>query len=156
MRLLIGLIVAAIGLTAVHAQEKDKAPPRRYGVVLNLRRYPQATPKETLASVLQAIDDRRLDYLLAHLVEPNFVEERVKKAGGNFDEVVKETRAKLADNSDVIKELNRFLKEGEWNTTETTASVSLKDVKDRMVFFRKIENRWYLENRQQPPKEREK
>jgi hypothetical protein len=154
--MLIVLVVAAAGLTAVHAQDKDKATSRRYGVVLDLNRYPQAAPKDTLASVLQAIDNRRLDYLLAHLVDPEFVDERVKKVRGNFEEVVKEARAKLADNSELVKDLRRFLKEGEWNTTETTASVGLKDVKDRMAFFRKIESRWYLENRQQPPKEREK
>lgn len=156
MRLLLGLALLAFWMPAVPAQDKGATPLKRYGVVLDIRKYPQATPKETLASVLQAIDNRRIDYVLAHLTDTKWVDERVKRLGGNFEEVVKEAREKLADNSDAVKELRRFLKDGEWNATETNASVALKDVKDRMVFFRKIEDRWHLENRQQPPKEPDK
>jgi hypothetical protein len=156
MRWLIGPVLIAACVTTAPAQDKDATPAKRYGVVLNIRRYPQATPKETLASVLQAIDDQRIDYLLAHLADPSWVDERVKRLGGSFEDAVKETRTKLADNAEAVKELRRFLREGEWNAGEANASVTLKDVKDRMVFFRKIENRWYLENRQQPPKEPDK
>jgi hypothetical protein len=63
---------------------------------------------------------------------------------------VRETTTKLADNPAGVKELQRFLKEGEWEGGDTTATAKLKDVKDRQVFFRKIGSRWYLENRQKP------
>lgn len=156
MRWLTALALGMAFVPAASAQDAGSPPPRRYGVILNLGRYPQATPKETLASILEAIDNHRLDYVLAQLTDPNFVDERVKRLGGNFDELVKETRTKLADNSDAVKELRRFLKEGEFNAADTTATATLKDVKDRMVFFRKIENRWYLENRQKPAKDANK
>jgi hypothetical protein len=156
MRWLITLAVVTTSMLAVGAQDKKAPPAKRYGVVLDLGRYPQATPKETLASVLFAVDNQRIDYLLAQLADPEFVDERVKKQGGSFEELVKETRTKLADNSDAVKELRRFLKEGEWKAAETSATVTLKDVKDRTAFFKKVEDRWYLENRQQPPKEPQK
>ena len=48
------------------------------------------------------------------------------------------------------KSQHLFVREREWEAAETIASVKLKDVKDRQVFFRKIGQRWYLENRQKP------
>jgi hypothetical protein len=136
---------------SLSAQEAKEAPPRRYGVEANLRDFPQETPKETLASVLRAIERGRINYLLAHLADPAFVDQRVKEVyGGDFEELVRETSRKLAGNPAAAKELTRFLKEGEWEGGDTTASAKLKDVKDRQVFFRKIGRRWYLENRQKP------
>lgn len=139
------------GAGVVLAQESKEAPPSRYGIEANLRDYPQETPKETLASVLQAIERRRINYLLAHLADPTFVDKRVKEIyGGDFEELVRETTSKLADNPAAVKELERFLKEGEWEGGDTSASAKLKDIKDRQVYLRKIGRRWYLENRQKP------
>jgi hypothetical protein len=126
--------------------------PKRYEVTRNLKKYPQDEPKTTLASVVKAIEDRRIDYLLAHLADPEFVDDRVKLYGGNFEELVKETTARMVDNPAVLKELRRFLKEGKWKTSDTTAEVSLDDVKSRRVYLRKIDKRWFLEQRQQPEK----
>jgi hypothetical protein len=137
--------------TEVLAQATKETPPRRYSIEANLRDYPQETPKETLASVLRAVERGRINYLLAHLADPAFVDKRVKEIyGGNFEELVRETSRKLADNPAAVKELGRFLKEGEWEGGDTTASAKLKDLKDRQVFFQKIGPRWYLQNRQKP------
>ena len=151
MHRILALWILFLCVVGVLAQEAKQAPPRRYGIEANLRDYPQETPKETLASVLRAIERRRINYLLAHLADPTFVDKRVKEIyGGDFEELVRETSRKLADNPAAVKELGRFLKEGEWEGGDTTASVKLKDLKDRQVFFRKIGRRWYLENRQRP------
>jgi hypothetical protein len=151
MHRVLALGVVFVWLHGVPAQAQQEAAPRRYGIEADLRDYPQETPKETLASVLLAIERGRINYLLAHLADPTFVDKRVKEVyGGDFDELVRETTGKLTDNPAALKELRRFLKEGEWEGGETTASVKLKDVKDRQVFFRKICQRWYLENRQKP------
>src|SRR5262245_58860448 len=96
MRWLGSLCVVALCLPVTLAQAPS--PSNRYGIELNLRSYPQATPKETLASILKAIEQKRFDYLLAHLADPTFVDDRVKQAGGKFDDVVAETRNKLQDN----------------------------------------------------------
>ena len=126
-----------------------RTPPRRYGVLLNQQSYPQEDYKQALASVIKTIDRQRIDYLLAHLADPDFVDERVKEVyGGNFDELVKDTTTKLTDNPAEMKQLERFLKEGDWDAKETTAAARLKDVKDRQVFMKKVGKSWYLENRQ--------
>ncbi|HEV3448581.1 MAG TPA: hypothetical protein VG099_28345, partial [Gemmataceae bacterium] len=76
------LMLASPALQA--QQDQDATPPRRYGVLLNQQNYPQEDPKQALASVVKAIDRQRIDYLLAHLADPDFVDERVKEVyGGN-------------------------------------------------------------------------
>src|SRR5262245_55933096 len=52
---------------------------KRYGVTRDAKSYPQASAKEALASVLKAIRDRKFDYLVAHLADPAFVDDRVKR-----------------------------------------------------------------------------
>src|SRR5262245_61113248 len=57
----------------------------RYGISLDVKTYPQATAKEALASVLKAIDARKIDYLVAQLADPSFVDDRVKRVyAGKF------------------------------------------------------------------------
>jgi hypothetical protein len=143
-------LIIALAATSVQAQQADdKNATRRYGIELRLRDYAQATPKEALASVVRAVEAGRIDYLLAHLTDPKFVDERVKQQyRGDFDQLVKETTTKLKDNPTTLKDLQRYLKEGEWEAVEDTASVRLKEIPDRQVFLRKIGKRWFLENRQ--------
>lgn len=124
-----------------------KPSPQRYGIDLDLNVYPQKTPKECLESVLRAIERQRIDYLLAHLTDPQFVDARVQSLGGNFKDLIQETMSHLADNPKTVKELKRIFQEGEWTEAEETATVKLKDVKDRAVFLRKMNERWFLENR---------
>jgi hypothetical protein len=149
------LILAGLGSLVLFAApakaQQQPEPPIRFGVHADLKDYPQATPQDGLASVLAALDNGRVDYLLAQLTEPAFVDRRIKQVyGGEFDEFVREATTKMNDSPDSVKELRRFLKEGEWTKGETTASAGLKDIRDRKVFFRKVGDRWYFENRQRP------
>lgn len=150
MRTYFSLWAVLLLAPAMVAQSRqDDIPPSRYGVIQNLARYPQADPKQALASVLKAIEDQRIDYLLAHLADPEFVDDRVKQVyGGKFDELVRETKTKLADYPASVKELERFAKEGEWQETKDSAVAKLKDVKERQVYMKKVGNRWYFENKQ--------
>jgi len=155
MRVAVALLAGVVCLSAGHAQDaKEGKLAKRYGIEVDLEIYPQGTPKEALASVLKAIERKRIDYLLAHLADPEFVDMRVRVLGGKFEELVKETTAKLAADPTAVKELGRFLREGQWEGDDATASAQLKDVKERRVYMRKLEGRWFLENRQKPPAEK--
>src|SRR5207244_13125815 len=100
------LSIVLVWVVGVSAQAPKEAIPRRYGIEANLRDYPQETPKETLASVLRAIERGRINYLLAHLADPAFVDQRVKEVyGGDFEELVRETTGKLSDNPAAVQEL---------------------------------------------------
>lgn len=137
-------VMACLTLPAAQG-EKSSA---RYEVEAHPKSFPQGTPKEALASVLKAIDLKRIDYLLAHLSDPDWVDERAKTYEGGFTELVKEATAQL--DPPAVKKLSRFLKEGTFEMLDGSAVVQLKDVKDRVVRLRKVGARWYLESRFKP------
>jgi hypothetical protein len=154
MRATVVLLAGWLSATSVQAQQASKPAPR-YGQEARLDRFPQGTPKETLASVLKAIDEGRIAYLLAQLTEPEFVDARVKSASGKstgekFEEVVRETTLKLRDEPAAVAELRRFLQNGEWEQSDEMAVVRLKDIRGRAVYLRKIGPRWFFENRDKP------
>jgi hypothetical protein len=126
-------------------------PVQRYGITADYKTYPQATAKEALASILKAVEDKRIDYVLAHLADPQWVDERVKKNGDKFEDLVKECKETKLDPV-AVKQLGKFLKDGEWKVEEKTAEARLKDVSDRSVRFFKVGDRWYMENAYRPDK----
>jgi hypothetical protein len=143
------------GLLAVSSgrAQQAKPPPVRYSIQADLDNYPQAEAKAALASALKAIDKKKIDYLLAQLSDPQWVDNRVQKVhGGKFEELVKETTMKLAKDPTDIEELRRFLREGTWDVNDSEARVTLKDVPKDQVILRRIEGRWYLDSQ----KERDK
>jgi hypothetical protein len=139
------LLAALPGL----GMEEPTKPGLRHGVAPDLKPYPQASAKETLVSVLKAVEAGRFDYLVAQLADPAWVDERIERLyGGRFAEQVEDTRHRLDPST--VKVLRRFLAEGEWATEKDHASVRLKDVADRGVFFVHKGDRWYLEHRSKP------
>ena len=116
----------------------------RYGIAVDVRTYPQGTAKETLASVLKAVEARRVDYLVAQLADPAFVDDRVQRLyGGRFEEQVEDTRGRL--DARTVKLLERFLKDGDWQEDKERVTVRLKD-DDRRLRFKKIDGRWFMEH----------
>jgi hypothetical protein len=141
------VIAVLLWVSGVEAQEKK--PPKRYLISANLEAFPQDTPKKALDSVIKAILDRKVDYLLAHLADPKFVDLRVQLYDKNFDALVKDTTDYLNNDPTILKEMKLFAKKGEWDVKDDRASASLEEKKSRRMFFRKIEGRWFLENEQQ-------
>jgi hypothetical protein len=148
MRIATGMLIAALALAGA-----DEG--KRHGIAPDLKTYPQTTAKDALASVLKAIEAKRFDYLAAQLADPDFIDDRVKRLyGGRFEEQVDELRQRL--DPAAVKLLHRFLKEGHWTVEKQQATVTLADVPDRCVYLRRIGERWYLENRSNPPRKTEK
>lgn len=134
------------------AQKKDPPPAPRFGVEADVEVYPQDTPKTALASVLRAIDARRYDYLAAQLADPDAVDKKVQAAGGQFDRYVKLVTERLTGDPETVRELRRFASEGEINESGDSATVTVKEIKGRQVYLRKVSGRWFLEDRQTPAK----
>jgi hypothetical protein len=143
------------------SQDQEKLA-KRYGIDANPTFYPQKTPQETLASACKAIESRRIEFLLAQLADPRFVDETVNdykntlrrgseqdKTYVAFDRLVQETSRYFLQDPTLLQELRRFAKDAEWETAENQAAGSVKDIQGRKVFLRKYEGRWFLENRQQ-------
>jgi hypothetical protein len=129
------------------AQEKKSAPPApRFGITADLETYPQGSAKQALQSVAKALDRKRIEYILAHLSDPAFVNEQVEAFGGKFDALVQETTKHFADNPKQTQEFRKFLTQGEVAESGTSATVTLKDVPNRQVTLRQIEGRWFINN----------
>jgi hypothetical protein len=149
MRVLVELLIGvAVVVTVSATPANGREPAARYRVAPDPKTYPQGTAKEAFAAVLKAIENKRIDYLLAQLADPDWVDGRVRAYEGGFDELVKETTAKL--DAPAVKRLGRFLKDGEFETLDETAVVRLKDVKDRVVRLRRADGRWYLQSINKP------
>lgn len=143
-------VALLLGLSLTGAVRADKPNETRYGIAVDLKTYPQATAKEALASVIKAVEDKRVDYLVAQLADPNYIDDRVQRLyDGKFERQVEDTRLKM--DAATLKLFQRFLKDGEWTTDKAKDEcVRLKDVKDRCIYLRHIGERWYLENRYKP------
>jgi hypothetical protein len=136
-----GLVTALVVSAVLPAAE----PATRYGVAPDLKAYQQATPEETLASVLRAIDSKRFDYLAAQLADPDFIDERVKRLyAGRFEEQIADTQARM--DALAVKLLKRFAKDGKWKTEKDTARATLEDAPERVLRMRQLGGRWYLEH----------
>jgi hypothetical protein len=76
MRLFMGLLLALLFSPLAAAQ--DKEPERRFGLSQYPQLYSQESPKKALASLLRAMEKNRYDYIVAHLLEPGYVDEQLK------------------------------------------------------------------------------
>jgi hypothetical protein len=155
----LSLVVLAVLLSAVGAcAQKDKGkdtPAKRFAIEADLETYPQDTPQEALDSVIKAIEAKKIDYLLAQLADPDWVDGRVKNHG-SFEDLVKDSTDYLAKDPALVKQL-KLLRKGTWDVKGTRATASFKgengkggkekESTENQVFFRKIGKWWYMENR---------
>src|SRR5207248_6830935 len=98
MRLALSLALLA-GSVAL-AQERPTVtgpPPPRFGVRVKLKAYPQDTPRKALASAVEAIDTGDAPYLVAHLLDPGFVELRLADRAKQFEAPVELELTRLRD-----------------------------------------------------------
>jgi len=141
-------VFAGLILLAALAAPAADAPAKRFGVAADLKTFPQATPQESLAAVLKAIEMKRADYIVAQLADPEFVDRRVKAT--SYDELLAETTAKLVNDPGIAKLLRAFADKGEWTKEDSAASITLKD-NERIVSFCKIDGRWFLKQPYKKP-----
>jgi hypothetical protein len=156
---MIGIGIMWLGLvgTTIPGQEKTN---RRFGIDEDSGQYSQKSPPEALASVIKAIQFNRIDYLLAHLADPEFVDKRMAEytailVGGEaarttlgFNRFLKETTDYYKEDPLLLKELRDFFKENSWEIEESKAVAKHKDIPTRKIFMKRIGDRWFLENKQ--------
>jgi hypothetical protein len=186
MRSLAVLSVLLAVTAAAFGQEPDVPP--RFDVIYNPDLYKQDTPQAALKSALEAISRDRYDYVLAHIIDPAYVDARladtqayyervaVEQIGStaagqvlrdaalqartrelatrmNFRNLADQMRRKIADEPDSLQDLKRMAREGLFQTAGDDTIATLKDVKDRALYFKKVGSRWFLENRKDAAKE---
>ncbi|MBA4187590.1 MAG: hypothetical protein C0467_06180 [Planctomycetaceae bacterium] len=200
MRLVFAIALVS-GSMALAQPPKDpdlpKEIPARFGIPPKVKAYPQDSAKKTLLSAIEAIEKGDTTYIVAHLLDPGFVEFRVADRAKQFEapaeielsrlrdfqirnpekypvadrlptdrakfaaliiersreqafkQLVRDVQSKLMDDPLSIKDLQKLLRDGMVTDTETGAKLTHADVKDKALYFRKIDDRWFLENRQE-------
>ncbi len=66
-----------------------------------------------------------------------------------FKAAIEEVRQKFAADTSIIPEMKRFLRDGEFTGTGDAAKVTLKDVKGKAIYFTKLNDRWFIEDRKE-------
>ena len=67
-----------------------------------------------------------------------------------FRLVARDVANHLSENPDLLRDLRRFLRDGQFVDAGETATATLPGVPERQVTFRKVGGRWFVEDRQLP------
>jgi hypothetical protein len=65
-----------------------------------------------------------------------------------YKAVVDDVKSSITDDPEGLKELRRFAREGVVAEDGDKATITLRDVRDRKVFLKRVNGRWFVENRQ--------
>jgi hypothetical protein len=154
-------IVWMVGLSTAQDDAKKK-PPERFGFAVDDVVYPQKTPAEAMKSVVTAYDRKRVDYMLAHLIDSAYVDYWIIeyshdiKAGKEegrrllaFERLTGATNLYYQNDPLIVKDLRVFAREAKWTDEGDVAIGTVEAIPARKVFMKKIGERWFLENRQQ-------
>jgi hypothetical protein len=147
--------------SATPAQDAKSKEPRRFGFDYDDLTFAQKTPADAMTSIAKAIDRKRVDYLLAQMADPNYVDYWVerykedypdKKELGKrllaFDRLVRETSEYFQNDPLIVRDLRVFAKEAKWEEKDDVATGTVESIPARKVFLKKIGDRWYLKNEQ--------
>jgi len=162
MSVMVFAIVLAYGPTRAQDDAKKKPSEGRFGYKVDEELYPQKAPAEAMKAIVTAIDRKRVDYLLAQLADPAYVDywiDQYKKEvalGADegkrliaFNRLTRETTQYFQNDPLIVKDLRVFAREAKWSDEGDTAIGVVETIPARKVYLKKIGERWFLENRQQ-------
>jgi hypothetical protein len=180
-----------------------KEPDPRFGIPAKLKVYPQTAAKKALESAVEACEKNDYSYLIAHLLDPAFVELRIADRSKQFEAPVeleltrlrdyqyanpdrfapvdrlpldkpkflaaviaqsrerafkqlqRDVEQKMRDDPQSLKDMKKILRDGTFTDEGGGAKAVHPTVMDRALYFKRIGDRWFLENRQadEPKKE---
>ncbi len=133
-------VLFVVGVPAEAAERSDLR--ERYRIVVSEDVYPQAKPREAIYSIIDAIENGNARYVLAHLVSPREVDDRLRHDARAFEELVSMITPKKA--APMIDQLSAHLNEGNWTIGSRYATSQLDGMPD--LSLERIGNRWFMHN----------
>ncbi|MBN2022813.1 MAG: hypothetical protein JW809_08450 [Pirellulales bacterium] len=131
----VGPSVAADGLRPVSMMH-------RYGIEVNLDRFPQSDPQTTIRSVIKATKAGQVEYMLAHLISPSQVDDKLH---GDAEAMRKlAAKATPEKSAKMVAALSRQLTEGTWTIEEERAWSRVEGLPT--LSLEKIGDHWYMHN----------
>ena len=72
----------------------------------------------------------------------------VKARDRGFRQLLRDVQQKLTDDPQAVKDIRRVVLDGSFADADPAATGTHPEVKGRTLYFKKVGDRWYLENRQ--------
>lgn len=141
---LVGVGLTA-GLSVAKAQNPQIDPTglrERYRIVVSDDVYPQATPRDTVASIMDALETSNARYVMAHLVSPTQVDQRLRGDVQALEKLI--SGMTPAKSQHLLDQLDQHLAEGEWRIGRRYAASKVDGLPD--VTLEKIGDRWFMYN----------
>ena len=156
------LVVALLGAISSGQGDEKKKSARRFGFDVDQETFPQKTPAEAMKSIGLALDRKKVDYVLAHMTDPSYVDywvgrykvdfPKASESGKEllaFERLVAETNLYFQNDPLIVKDLRIFAKDAKWEEKDDVAIGTVETIAARKVFLRKVGERWFLKNEQQ-------
>jgi hypothetical protein len=112
-----------------------------YGIRQDLKEYPQNSVTSCLSSIIKAIEKKRYDYLLAHLIYPDLV--KIELGKESFDTLVMDVKENFETGRKNTELLKEFLKDGIQINYGNEAAV-LRLMNGSQLQFMSKNKLWYL------------
>ena len=134
----------AQGQTTLEVKTTDNATvwPERYEQKVDLKRFPQTTPQESIRSIIKVLKGDQIAYMVAHLVAPKEVDDKLK---GNM-EAFRQLTAKATPekNKAMIVQMQKLLDDGTWTMRRNLCWATVDGSRD--LTLEKIGRRWFMHN----------
>ena len=88
---------AALALPQEGRPKTAEDTPPRFGIAYKGKSYLQATPKDAVQSVIEIVEKGEFNYLVAHLLDPAFVDARLAERAKQLEPLVEQNLATLRE-----------------------------------------------------------
>lgn len=134
--------VAVASLMAVPGEPTAEDLAARYGIRADLKHYPQENPQQAIRSIVETSRKGEIAYLLAHLISPEQVDEKLKGDRQAFRKLV--AKATPAKSKKMADALTRQLNQGRWTVRRDLAWVQVSGLPNASL--QKVAGRWFMHN----------
>jgi len=114
----------------------------RYGYRVDLKRYPQGNPQETVRSIIEATAQGEIEYMLAHLIAPDETDQRLRGDRQLLHKLA--SKATPEKSGKMIEGLSRHLADGTWTIKRGLAWSHVDGVQD--LSLQNLGDRWFMHN----------
>ena len=97
MRLVFALTLLSGTVALAQEPEPPKEPEPRFGIPVKAKVYPQTTARKSLGSAIEAVTNGDTAYVVAHLLDPGFVEFRLADRAKQYEAEIETSLARLRD-----------------------------------------------------------
>ena len=141
-----GVILTIVATTTGAIGADDVVRPaslvHRYGIEVDLKRYPQGDPRQTIRSVIKAIQASEVAYLLAHLISPDQVDAKFHGDPKALNTLA--SRATPQRTGKIVKALRQQLDDGAWTIHRRLAWAEVDGTP--ALSLEKIGECWFMHN----------